>query len=525
MKKKILSILLLGISVVSIQSCKRKFDVNQNPNVAQNTTPALLLPASQLALGSAMGVDFQINGSIWAQYWTQYYNASQYRRLEQYQPDGAQYDRVWRLYYSSALMDMKQMEKLATAQNLKQYQAISLLLQAYTFQVATDAWGDVPFSEALKGLPEDGGILSPKYDAQESIYDGLIKMVDNGMALIDPSDVNHPGSDDLIYGGDMEQWAKFGNTLKLKILLRQSEVAPSKAQQGITALYVSNPDFIGEGDDAKIDYLNTSGNQNPLYTEIVGLGKVQNIIASATSVDSMLANDDERVLAFYESPIGIKQGFYNAPSGTPFSPPSAITGANANDAGSALAPVKFITSYESYFLQAEAAARGWGTGDGKALFEQGIYASFNSVSSVLDGLGIVLRDSLPNQGRAIFPLTADYSAYAYINGDTLTGFIEGDPVASNPASYWGIYPASGTVQQKVRHIITQKWFSMNGTQGFEAWTEWRRTDYPDFFVVSENSRIGNKFPARFFYPSDELNTNAKFPGQKLLTDRVWWDVR
>lgn len=476
--------MLLGASLLTVQSCKRQLDINQNPNVSQTTTPALLLPSAQLALGSAMGVDMQINGSIWAQYWTQYYNASQYRKLEQYQPDAAQYDRVWGLFYHNSLMDLKQLEKQAIAQNLKQYQAISLLMQAYTFQVITDAWGDVPFSQALKGLPEDGGIISPEYDKQESIYNGLITMIDNATALIDGTDPNHPAEDDLIYHGDMEMWWKFANTLKLKVLLRQSEVAPAKAQQGIAALYATAPEFLDNGEDAQISYLSTAGNQNPLYGEIVGLGNVQNLIASATSTDTMAANDDERRFAFYSgTATGVRQGFYNAPSGTAFSAPSPLVGANATDEESALAPVKLISGYESLFLQAEAIARGWATGDDQQLFEDGIAASFE--------------------------------AYGLDNSDY-------DPYIAG--SYWGMYPSGGTTAEKIRHIITQKWFSMNGNQGFEAWTEWRRTGYPDFLVISANSRIGNVFPQRFFYPSSELNTNAKFPGQKLLTNKVWWDV-
>ncbi|HNB82789.1 MAG TPA: SusD/RagB family nutrient-binding outer membrane lipoprotein, partial [Chitinophagaceae bacterium] len=88
----------------------------------------------------------------------------------------------------------------------------------------------------------------------------------------------------------------------------------------------------------------------------------------------------------------------------------------------------------------------------------------------------------------------------------------------------GVYPVGGTMEEKIRHIITQKWFAMCGNQGFEAWTEQRRTGYPDFFVQSVNSLIGAKKPARFLYPTEEINLNANFPGLKTVDTRVWWDV-
>ncbi len=180
--------------------------------------------------------------------------------------------------------------------------------------------------------------------------------------------------------------------------------------------------------------------------------------------------------------VGIPQGNYNTQASA--SSPSDLVGALAADANSALAPVKFLSSYESMLLQSEAIARGWGTGDDQMMFEAAIDANFNAY-------GLTSTD-----------------ATAYING-----------------SYWGAYPSGGTTQEKVRHIITQKWFCMTGNQGFEAWTEQRRTGYPDFFTVSVNSLAGaGKFPGRFLYPNTEVTRNQKFPGQKLVTDKVWWDA-
>lgn len=77
----------------------------------------------------------------------------------------------------------------------------------------------------------------------------------------------------------------------------------------------------------------------------------------------------------------------------------------------------------------------------------------------------------------------------------------------------------------LKAIITQKYYAMNGFQGFEAWTEWRRTGYPDFLVVSEASILGEgRMPLRFPYPNNEVTSNANFPGLELIYTPVWWDV-
>ncbi|MFN5942572.1 MAG: SusD/RagB family nutrient-binding outer membrane lipoprotein, partial [Bacteroidota bacterium] len=230
--KKISIIALLGAAVFST-GCKKFLDVNTNPNVVYGPQVSLVLPSAQMYVASAVGCNLQINGSIWAQYWTQSPLASQYKILEQYFPSGSNYDNSWALMYSQALPDLKYVEKTGTATNFKQYIAISKLMQAYMFQLATDAWGDIPFSEAGKGEVADGGITSPRYDAQSSIYDGIIKLINDATVLISNTDPNKPTTDDLVYGGNMNNWLAFANTLKLKVYLRLSEVDSVKAKAGI----------------------------------------------------------------------------------------------------------------------------------------------------------------------------------------------------------------------------------------------------------------------------------------------------
>jgi len=463
--------------------CKKFLDVNESPNAPKTATENLLLPSSQLAIGLALGTSLNINGGFYAQFWTQSPSSSQYKTIDQYQTVPTDFNRPWATLYSDALQDIEVLRQ----SKFTNYVAIAWLEKAYVFQLLTDAWGDVPLKEAFGGTEN----LSPKFDPQQEVYDSIIAWTKRGIVLTTASSENYPGADDLIFGGGaagMANWKEFGNTLLLRAYLRLSEVDPVKARTGVETLYATNPTFLTK--DAKITYLTVGGNQNPLYAEGVGLNRVANIVASSTAVNAMAANNDPRLNLVYTpnattgTIVGIPQGsFAVQPPVTP-SLPNAITGARFSSAtGSiaAAAPVKFISASESYFLQAEAVARGWVSGNVTTLFQAGIKASF-------DALGVS---------------ATDYNTY-----------ITTAPDAQLPADIPG----------RVKAIITQKYYAMNGFQGFEAWTEWRRTGYPNFLVKSQASSLGtNELPARLLYPDTEITRNSNFPGLKLITDKVWWD--
>ncbi|MET4081019.1 hypothetical protein ABIB40_000964 [Pedobacter sp. UYP30] len=476
---------LILIVVVSFAGCKKFLDVNQNPNNPDKAAPTLLLPTVEAAVGQIVGNSFQIYGNIWGQYWTQSPSSSQYKTIDQYQVTNTNFDRPWLILYRNALINADLIIKDPGA-NLQYIQGMAYVLKAYAFQLTTDAFGDVPLSEALKGN-EFG---SPKYDAQELVYDSIFNYIDKGSALLNTANASSPGAQDIIFKGDISKWKAFANTLKLRAYLRLSKVNPAKAQAGIAALYASNAVFLTE--DAAIKYTSVGGNENPLYNEIVGLGKTQNIVASATIVKAFKANNDPRLFKFYDLLKGadtiayIPQGSYSKNSTKKVSPPSPLVGGNANNIASATAPVKLISASESYFLQAEAVARGWApTGSLPTLFAQGITASFTAA-----GL---------TEAQAV-----TYTATA---GDAATALT-----------------AAATVENKVKVIITQKYYAMCGFQGFEAWSEWRRTGYPTFFVTSVASTLApGKMPLRLLYPNSEIQSNSNFPGSIVVDVPVWWD--
>lgn len=468
---------------LTISGCSNFLDINDNPNLAESAEPSLILPSSQAAIAMVVGCQFQIYGGIWNQYWTQNFGNSQYKSIEQYLIQGSSFDRPWSTLYADAMTDLQLIINKSGEERYRQYAAISLLMKAYDLQLLTDAFGDIPLKDALQG--ESNENYAPHYDAQAEVYDSIFAMIDRAKGWIDPESSFLPGSEDLIFQGDMEQWTRFANTLKLRAYLRLSYVNAAKAEAGVRALQTSGAEFLGK--DAKIDYIITGSNNNPLYAELFALGQYRQLRASNTLFKQMQSRNDPRIDVYFQLISGVRRGMDQAsydvgPNG---STPAPIFGADPLNDAAASAPVKFISSYESSFLQAEAAARGWLTSNTAVnLFRNGIEESLETYKAD----------------------TAKSKVY----------------VATQVAAF----PASG-VEAQVEAIQVQKYFALALSQNFEAWTEWRRTGYPkDFFVKPVTGTLpAGTYPVRFLYPNTELTRNPNFPGAKTITDKVWWDTK
>src|SRR5215217_4336419 len=330
-QKKLLSYwlsLLLVTILLTNAGCKKFLDVNDNPNNPVNADPDLLLPTVEASIGQLVGNSFQVYGNFFAQYWTQNPSSSQYRSLEQYRLANTSFDRPWLTTYRNALQNAQLIINDRKANN-ELVRGIAHILKAYTFQLATDAFGDIPLSEALRG----NEVTSPRYESQQIVYDSIFHYIDLGLSMVGTADALSPGDQDLVFQGDVDSWRRFANTLKLRAYLRLSEVSPNTSQTGIASLFATSPVFLEE--DAAIQYATVGGNENPLYNEILGLGRTQNMVASGTAVTAYLRNDDPRVLRFYDPLPGvdtiayIQQGTYASNTDKEVSPPSALVGGQA----------------------------------------------------------------------------------------------------------------------------------------------------------------------------------------------------
>lgn len=454
-------------------ACSDVLDVNVDPNNASGSTPQLTLPPAQVSLATILESTYNIHGSILANYWTQGPTASQYSGIEQYNISTTNYGGAWATLYASTLTDLQFVKSSALASGVDNYAAIAQLLQVYTFQILTDLYDKIPYSQALSGK---NGELAPTFDDGEDVYDNLILKVDEALTWIDLStSAPRPGQEDMIYRGDMRRWIKFANTLKLKIYTRQAFSRPAMAQAGIEDLYAANAEFLTPGEDAAVAFSDATGNNNPLFQEL-DLTTPQNVVASLTSTDALSLDGDARITALYDvSPnttqyTGLIQGIGTSAGGVfnDFARPDASIILNK------AAPVYLMTGYESLFLQAEAVQRGWGTGIAKTLYDNAVLASFDFWG--LDGSSMV--------------------------------------------QVGGAYEFDNTLNA----IFYQKWIAFNGKQGYEGWTEWRRTGIPVLVKSVQGVPLTNVFPLRLIWPVNETSSNPNVPSLTSVDEPVWWDT-
>ncbi len=469
--------------LVGMVGCDESFfDINKNPGAITNPTPDLTLSAAQKNASDFLQGQYNTSCATWVNYITQAGNIAGQNNVDQYivaAGDNAHQNQFNNLF-SNALDDLQYTSARSKADGDDNTFAVAELMKAYMFQVLVDLFDKVPYSEALKGL----SFPTPKYDDGEDIYADLITKIDAALLVIDDSETI---KGDIIYGGDMSLWRKFGNTLKLKVLMRQSEMnGGATSSAGIATL--AGAEFISTGEDAEALYAVTPTiNQHPAFPNDIN---VQVFVAVSTTVlNYMVGRSDPRTDVYYRRPVSPNP--VNAQQGVPQSLGYTITGPTAGlnfysarneflirDGSAGV----FFSAAESYFLQAEAVARTWMTGNAQTLYENGVKASFSRAG-----------------------LTST-QASTYIS-------------ASSP------YP-NGTLAQNLNVILTEKWVSFSTRQGIEAFAEWRRTGIPDqtIIAVSPTSALpAGEFAVRFPFVAREQATNPNTPAIEALNMPVWWD--
>ena len=220
MKKYILKFTLIALMFVA-GSCDEYLDINQDPDVLGSTdAPEIILPIAQVSLGNnLMGWDLGFGGGYWGQYWTQSYTASQFKTLCEYQETS--FSNAYQGITTGTLADLKRIKLLSADPENLGYYYIAEAMSIFTWQLMTDLWGDIPYTEALRG---DEGINSPIFDNSTDIYADLMTRIDALLAL-DPTSSTVKESFDFLYAGDLNEWVKFANSVKLKLMIRQSETS------------------------------------------------------------------------------------------------------------------------------------------------------------------------------------------------------------------------------------------------------------------------------------------------------------
>jgi len=493
--KKLLIFILGGITLFS---CKKNLsDLNQDPKHPTEVPAATLLTAAQKSLGDVMGTpDYAFNPfNLFAQYWTQttYTEESNYDMQFHSVPDNlwrALYSQAWMVsapnpdVYSeilSALHAAKvglQKDNSPANETAKQNQlAVVDLLMVYAWSTLVNVYGDIPYTQAL-----DPDNLQPAYDDAATIYDDLLKRIDNDLDQIDINDEGF-GSADVIYYGDMNAWLKFANSLKLKLGMMLADVNPSKAATVVSEA-ASADIFSSNDDNALLRYESVTPNTSPLYIQLVTTGR-KDFVGCSTLIDAMNALNDPRIGMYYTDSAEAGEGNY---AGAPYAENNSY-GAWSH-IGDMLLDPQFPTDLLDYteveLLLAEAAERG-----------------FSVSGSAEEHYNNAIRASIAYWGGS----DADADDY----------------LAQEAVAYT---TAAGSWREK---IGTQKWIALYN-RGLDAWTEWRRLDYPVLTPPAGMSQ--SDIPVRLTYPVAEQNLNgsnynaaAAHIGGDRTSTKLFWDVR
>lgn len=511
--------IIKGITILSLtlamSGCEKNFlDINKNPNTPTSTTPEVVLPAALAKTGAVVNSNLNILGGFLGGIWAQSPDFAFYGPQESYTFTPSTYDGVWTNIYADALNDLKYVENESTTNGKVNALAISKIMQAYNFQLLVDTWGDVPYSEAFKGT----NLLSAKYDKAEEIYDAILTTIDAGLAVINTTATgdNPSTSSDIIFGSgsttsspatSMNRWIRFANTLKLRVLLRQSLIPSRAAKVSAGFASLAGKTFLAAGENAAVNpgYLNQSGKFSPLYGNIgfqVNGAETSNYQATRGNkyaVDFLLANADPRVGLLYRPAVApaaggsVYVGVYPGTTATSTARKDNFSAVGAgvlpSSANNGFArPAYLLTAAEGFFLQAEAMLKDYlpgGPAAAQAAYETGIQESFKLLGS-----------------------TAAAATTYYTT-------------STQPLVSWTAATAAG---RQFEAIITQKWIANNGFNGFEAWTEYRRTGFPINLPVGLKNTSGGKLPLRIPYVQNELANNGNnVPVIDIFSTKIFWE--
>ena len=503
----------LCIVLFSAPGCKKNtFNINDtNPNnpVPSAVSPSLLLSGALKKTADIVRGGQTINNTIFGDpdyielymgYWSvsgDYIPNTQtltYQTTTDYGADN------WNSGYL-VIENLRLMESVAaTDPNAGYYIAMGKIMEAFNFERLVDQYNDIPYTQALQG----GTIDFPKYDKASDVYDSCLALLNTGINMImtDTANVNieSPGTYDIMFGGNMDEWIQFANTLKLKLAMNLTAASGgatfiTNALQG-TSTY----GFLQAGEDAAIQpgYTNSSETQQSPFYYDMGLSTSgapqQNqsyLRACSYIVNFMAANNDTLRLYQLFAPNVNGQVL-----GRPFGSNVSVGQDNQHISGmgpgllqSASSSAVILPACESFFLQAEAALDGYPVaGSPLTLYTNGVEESFR-----------LLQVTNP-----------------YQSADTYIGV-----QAPNPNVGFASSP------NQLQTIITQAWVAYSGFDPLAAWNNWRRLGIPTSLPVSQfDGSVATHIPYRLLYPTSEYSyntTNVNAEGTiNNMTSTIFW---
>lgn len=529
---------------VAASGCKSFIDINQNPNSPTSVTPNFIL-AQALARTAAgytgANPSFNTYGSFVADYWSKSGVVNGYNEERTYNYSNSYYAGLWQNTYDN-LQDY-QLIQMNGGTDYPNHASIARIMKVYNFLLLVDEYGDIPYTNALQGL----GNLTPKYDKAQDIYKDFIVQLDGAISDINKAGAatvtNPVGAEDIVFAGNMTKWKQFANSLKLRILMRQSQTNDAalttyvKTQLG--TLQGAADGFITADVVAQPNYAQSGGQQNPFYDRYGATSAGQQATERLYQLPTnfILAqyqnNNDPRVSQLYQLGKRVTAGskdsvFYvGANLGDPtyplFASAGKLVGSRFLLGGGLLkgltAPTALMLLSEHLFSKAEAETRTLFTGGDDAAatdFNNGILASFVYFYRPASAVPAALPADPANSTVAG---VAQYNTY--INANTNAT----DATKSNPNVVYKQAP-SDPVLGKQAVILLQKYLALNTVGSIEAWDDYRRAAQPKIMPSLESiSPLPNKLPARLIYPLSEVNTNAgNIPAGTSQFTKIFWDV-
>lgn len=501
--------LVFSLFLFIIAGCTKDFEeINTDPNKPIEVPSYAFMTNAQKQLCDNI-FDSWWGGRqsmLWAQYWAQ----NNYTDEDRYNIRQNVNNGYWRAIYT-ILSDLNEIIELNTREDVAEGMtaygsnanqiASARILRAWAMQHLTDLYGDIPYFEALKAKSDR--IFLPKYDKQSDIYPAIIAELTEAAAQIDGGAGWTQG--DIIYGGDMNKWKKFANSLKLRMAMRMKNVDAAAAQAAINEA-IAGGVFTSNDDDAVFRYLVSPPNCAPMWnaynvdnrTDFAVTGQFVDLLKGIPVGGAQKANpfagiEDPR-LPIFADPVKngavLGEGIHGMPYGMTDDQNKIIGAQGSSWPGEAILAPDFgciLMSYaEVCFIHSE--LNNWD----QAHYEAGVRASMG---------------------------------YWGVAGADIDAYVAAIPAAS------------------AENVLTQKYIALY-TQGYEAWTEYRRTGFPKTLVhpgeitwvnpsgenVIFEALTGTDIPRRLTYPQEEQTvngTNYKAAVVQMGTDefatRMWWD--
>ena len=535
---QITKLLFAAALIATASGCEKFLDDNVNPHQATIVTPDQLL-GSALTVTGAVYTNFNSYANFATGYWTKSNAVSGFNEERSYNYSSIYQQGLFNGAYDN-LNDYNLIQTLGATTH-PNHAAIARIMKVYGFLLLVDEYGDIPYTEALKGK----GNITPKYDKAEDIYKDFIVQLKGALTDIKAASAGVAvHNEDVVFNGDMDRWKQFANSLRLRILLRQSNVSAlrSYVASEMTALQKdadANSGFITADVNVQPGYAASSGQQNPFYNTYgfsVGSSNTVStykfILPTKYLVNLFVNNNDSRITQEYRpvgatatsagTYVGSNLGESTIPSPTTGSTfQAALTGSPTGTfAGAFLRgpnqPTALMLLAEHLFSKSEAESRGLLTGgDAKAKddYYAGIRASFNTT----------FRDSPPVRtvvnGGDVNP-ASNYKNY--IDANMANGLVDWDTDTTRATDKYGTATTGVRTIGKLEKILTQKFLAENTIAGTEAWDDYRRTLLPQI-PVSIQAQNPGQFPKRLLYPQSEINTNkANVPLTTTQYDRIFW---